>query len=164
MGNKKVLWFQVTVHNVVRMQIPQAADQMLKEMPCLCLCESPSSLRPQKLVELPFRTVFKEQVDSVGILEVLVESKHVLMFHLLLKLNLTFDLVNQLTIDYLKLLHRFQRVHNVCALTTYSANNSERAFPEGSAASSVEDLEVRQLNVRARRRRAWRGSRLGAVC
>lgn len=70
------------------------------------LCETAISAGPEQLIEGSLGTIFQKQVYSFCILKVRVETEHILMLQVLLYLDLPLDLINEVILNHLNLLHR----------------------------------------------------------
>mmetsp|Transcript_107214 Transcript_107214/g.303206 ORF Transcript_107214/g.303206 Transcript_107214/m.303206 type:complete len:205 (-) Transcript_107214:141-755(-) len=136
-GDEEVLRLQIPVHNRLTMQVLETARDLHEVVPRSGLEEAPTLARPQQLVQLTLGAVLEQQVHRLGVLKVPVEPEHVLVLQGPLHLDLALDLVDEVALNDLDLLHRLQRIDVTGALPPDPAHDAEAALPQGAPGVAV---------------------------
>lgn len=140
--HQQILWFQITVDDLQGVQVLEPTRNLQKVVPCNMFRETATLACPQKLIKLSLRAVLEKQKYAVGVLEVLEETKDVLVPQALLNLNLPFDLVDQITFDDLSLVHGLQCEDLQGVLSSHAAHNPKGALPQRATSIHVQYLKV----------------------
>mmetsp|Transcript_100481 Transcript_100481/g.259520 ORF Transcript_100481/g.259520 Transcript_100481/m.259520 type:complete len:251 (-) Transcript_100481:232-984(-) len=135
--DEEVLWLEVSVDDGLAVQVLQPAGNLREVVARHALWEAAALTGPEELVQLTLGAVLQQQVDRLGVLEVPIQPEDVLVLQVALHLNLAFDLVDQVPVNDLDLLHGLQREDIAGALEPDTTHDAKRALAQGTTSVSI---------------------------